>query len=63
MSVGILENVFEIADRLMIVDGKGEFGIVGENKGLLLKSVYRLSVTVSATYRFWMLVSFIVLTR
>jgi hypothetical protein len=25
MSVGILENVFEIADGLMIVDGKGEF--------------------------------------
>jgi hypothetical protein len=25
MGVGILENVFEIADGLMIVDGKGEF--------------------------------------
>jgi hypothetical protein len=25
MSVGIFENVFKIADGLMIVDGKGEF--------------------------------------
>jgi hypothetical protein len=25
MRVGIFENVFEIADRLMIMDGKGEF--------------------------------------